>query len=64
MVATIYMVSCGNMTETPSAYNNDSWRCYAQKYCQDASNPTEDEINGYLDWYVGSSEEESDLTLL
>lgn len=58
----VCLTACNPKTNTlPAAYESDSWRCYAQKYCKDGNNPTEDEVNGYLDWYVGSVEEEKDL---
>lgn len=63
-VTTLTLSSCGKSDSNalPAAYENDSWRCYAQKYSVDFENPSDEEINAYLDWYVGSVEEEKDMT--
>lgn len=41
---------------------SESWRKYCEKYDVSVDNPTEKQENYYLDCYVGSVEEENDLT--
>lgn len=38
-----------------------SWRIYCYKYDVSPNCPGEEEVNSYLDWYVGSEEESEDL---
>lgn len=38
-----------------------SWKIYCHKYNVDPVNPGEEEVNSYLDWYIGSNEESEDL---
>ncbi len=38
-----------------------SWRIYCWKYNVDPEHPTSEQENSYLDWYMGSYEESSDL---
>lgn len=49
------LFSCKNMEYT------ESWCKYCEKYNVSVDNPTEEQENYYLDCYVGSVEEESDL---
>ncbi|MDD7068547.1 MAG: hypothetical protein SPH22_09500 [Prevotella sp.] len=38
-----------------------SWRIYCWKYNVDPVNPSDEEENSYMDWYMGSNEEAEDL---
>lgn len=38
-----------------------SWRIYCWKYNVDPINPSDEEENSYMDWYMGSNEEAEDL---
>lgn len=38
-----------------------SWRIYCWKYNVDPINPSDEEENSYMDWYMGSNEESEDL---
>lgn len=41
---------------------SESWEIYCKKYHIDPDNPTNEQENFYLDCYVGSVEEERDIT--
>ena len=41
----------------------DTWDIYCAKYAVDPNNPSEKQVNYYLDAYVGSVEEENDLSI-
>ena len=49
------LFSCKNMEYA------ESWCKYCEQYNVSVDNPTEEQENYYLDCYVGSVEEESDL---
>lgn len=56
----IILGSCGSSQQ--SEEQGSSWYTYCQKYHVDPANPTDEQENYYLDCYVGSVEEEYDMT--
>lgn len=55
MLIMVCLFSCKGMEYSAS------WCKYCEKYNVSVDNPTEEQENYYLDCYVGSVEEESDL---
>lgn len=47
----------------PDEHMDASWINYCDRYNVDSLNPTSDQVDDYLDWYVGSVEEERDLIM-
>lgn len=41
---------------------SESWRAYCESYDINLNNPTNEQLNYYLDVYAGSVEEEADLS--
>lgn len=55
----IMLGSCGSSQQPEE---QSSWSIYCQKYHVDPVNPTDEQENFYMDCYVGSVEEERDMT--
>lgn len=57
-IALAIAMALASTSTTPSS----SWETYCEKYNVDSVNPTPDQENYYLDCYVGSVEEEEDMS--
>lgn len=64
VLCVIMLGGCGSSKQEPasSQEQESSWDIYCKKYHVDPANPTDEQENYYLDCYVGSVEEERDMT--